>query len=78
MSDLMAILAVGLQHWLIILTIGWYRGRALPLSISVAIFSILVAVGLALWHRTGSSQTAKTMAKVDHAFSRSRRCVLRN
>jgi hypothetical protein len=59
MSDLIAILAVGLQYWLIILIIDWYHGRVLPVSISVAVFAILVAVGLALWHRTGPWQTAK-------------------
>lgn len=64
MADLIAILAIGLQYWLIVSIIDFYFGRALSIGIVVAIFAILASVGLAVWHKKKSWQTAKQWRKL--------------
>jgi peptidoglycan biosynthesis protein MviN/MurJ (putative lipid II flippase) len=59
MPDLMAILTVGLQYWLIIAIVHLYSGKVLPLGTAAALFIILTGVGLAFWHKKESWKTAR-------------------
>ena len=59
MADLMAIIVVSVQFWMIVLVIDSCFGAVLPASIAVAIFVVLVSVGLVVWHKRESAQTVE-------------------
>ena len=63
MADLIAILAVGLQYWLIFFIVYLCFGNLMPIGGVVAIFAILASVGLAFWHKRESWKTSKQWRK---------------
>lgn len=64
MADVVAIVALGLQYWLLVSIIDLHFGRVLPLRIAAAIFVSLAGVALAIWHKKKSWQTAKQWTKL--------------
>jgi hypothetical protein len=59
MSDIIAILALGVQYLLIVLAINWSLSAKLSFAEIVIVFLILASVGIALWHRKTFAQTPK-------------------
>lgn len=64
MADSIAVLVMALQYGLIVSIFDLYFGKALPLWIVVGIFVVLSTVGIALWHKKKSWQTAKQWRKL--------------
>ena len=63
MADTIALLALGLQYWLIVFLIGWWF-RTTPSFVELAIaFLILVGIGIVLWRRDTFAQTVKQWGK---------------
>jgi hypothetical protein len=58
MADLIAIVMLGLQYFLVVLVVNSWLGTALTFSIIAITLLILTSIGLLLWHRKKLSQTA--------------------
>jgi hypothetical protein len=58
-DDLIAILALGLQYFLLILLLKLRPAIPLPLAAVIVVFLVLVGIGIVLWHREKLAQTVR-------------------
>lgn len=64
MADLIAILAIAAQYYVVILIVNWYLGSVLTFGTVLGGFLALATLGLASWHQKRFSQTVKQWRKL--------------